>query len=248
MQIDTVTCLPTTFMSSIAAFARRALLVEDDAALAESTARGLVMDGWEVVNCRSGEEALAAVSGSRFDLVILDIGLPGIDGYVVCQRLRAESGPPVVMLTARDDVTDRVKGLEQGAEDYIVKPFAVSELIARCNAVLRRGRIRAGQDLRAGGLRMDLSARRAWCDDEPMALTPSEWSALEFLVPRLDRLVSRDDLQSAIADDGTWSTANALEAHVSRLRAKLRGTRLALRSVRGIGYIFEVEKEPSVRG
>ncbi|HQR20659.1 MAG TPA: response regulator transcription factor [Burkholderiaceae bacterium] len=235
-------------MSPLVGYSRRVLLVEDDATLAQSTRRGLVTDGWDVELRCSGEEALEAVAASSFDLVILDVGLPGMDGFAVCQKLRATGGPPVVMLTARDDVADRVKGLEFGAEDYIVKPFAISELIARSNAVLRRGHIRAGQDLRAGALRMDLAARRAWRDNELLALTPSEWSALECLVPRLDRLVSRDDLQEAIADGGSWLTDNALEAHVSRLRTKLRGTGLALRSVRGIGYILEVEREPVVRG
>jgi len=231
----------------VVGYPRRVLLVEDDASVAQATARGLLTDGWEVVQLRSGEEALPAIESSHFDLVILDIGLPGMDGFAVCRRLRSLGGPAVLMLTARDEVTDRVKGLECGAEDYLVKPFAVAELLARANAVLRRSRMRADQILRAGALCLDLAARRAYRGDDPLVLTASEWSALEYLVPRQDQLVAREDLQNAIAPDAAWASSNALEAHVSRLRAKLRSTRLALRSVRGFGYVLEVEREPTPR-
>lgn len=234
-------------LPTIVGYPRRVLLVEDDSSVAQATARGLLTDGWEVVQLRSGEEALPAIESSHFDLVVLDIGLPGMDGFAVCRRLRSLGGPAVLMLTARDEVTDRVKGLECGAEDYLVKPFAVAELLARANAVLRRSRMRADQILRAGALRMDLTARRAYCGDDPLPLTASEWSAIEYLVPRQDQLVAREDLQNAIAPDAAWTSSNALEAHVSRLRAKLKGTRLALRSVRGFGYVLEAERESTPR-
>lgn len=235
-------------MSNFSGFSRRVLLVEDDAMVSEPTARGLQTAGWDVVQQRSGEAALAALQQESFDLVLLDVGLPGMDGFAVCRRLRASDGPPVVLLTARDDVADRVKGLELGAQDYIVKPFAIAELIARCDAVLRRARIRAGQSLRAGALRLDLAARRAWCDEQPLALTPNEWAALEHLVARLDRVVTRDELQAATGGDESAVSANALEALVSRLRGKLRATQLALRSVRGIGYILELDAESAADG
>lgn len=230
-------------MSNFYGVLRRVLLVEDDAMLCESTARSLRTAGWEVVARHSGGAALAAVAQAGFDLVLLDVGLPDMDGFAVCRRLRDDGGPPVVLLTARDEVADRVKGLGLGAQDYIVKPFAVAELIARCEAVLRRGRIRAGQNLRAGALRLDLAARRAWCGEQPLSLTPNEWAALEYLLPRLDRVVTRDELQAATSAEASALAGNALEALVSRLRAKLRGTRLAVRPVRGIGYMLELEAE-----
>jgi len=233
---------PVAAMPAMVGYPRRVLLVEDDASVAQATARGLQTDGWEVDVHRSGEEALQAVEHTRFDLVILDVGLPGIDGFAVCRRLQSDGGPPVLMLTARDEVADRVKGLEQGAEDYVVKPFAIAELLARANAVLRRSRMRADRILSAGGLRMYLTAHRAFCDGQPLALTASEWGALEYLIERLDRLVAREELQNAIAPDAAWASANVIEAHIARLRAKLKGTRLALRTVRGFGYILEIEE------
>lgn len=231
-------------MSTLIGSLRRVLLIEDDRALAESTARALATDGWDVVRAESGEAALSALERERVDLLVLDVGLPGIDGFAVCRALRArQDAPPILMLTARDDVADRVKGLELGADDYLVKPFAVAELLARANAVLRRRRLRGAGELKAGRLRMDLEARRAFRDDVPLALTAREWIVLHHLMERIGKLVSKVELQSILAESGGDVSANAIEAHASRTRAKLKGTRLSLRSVRGYGYILEVESD-----
>jgi two-component system, OmpR family, response regulator len=231
-------------MSTLIGSLRRVMLVEDDIALAESTARALATDGWDVIRAGSGEAALSALDREQVDLLVLDVGLPGMDGFALCRALRTRDGaPPILMLTARDDVGDRVKGLELGADDYLVKPFAVAELLARANAVLRRQRLRGARELKAGQLRMDLEARRAFCGDTALALTAREWTVLEYLMSRIGKLVSKNELQSIIDAGGDGVSANAVEAHASRTRAKLKGTQLALRSVRGYGYILEVESD-----
>jgi len=170
----------------------RLLLVEDDPALANSTTRALESQGWTVDWSTRGEPVPQSVKQDSYDLVILDIGLAGIDGFETLRRLRAQgSATPVLMLTARDAVEDRVRGLEGGADDYLVKPFAVAELVARVRVLTRRAQARSEDALSLGALRMDLAARRVFIGDQPLEVSAREWSVLEFLLGRVGKVVAK---------------------------------------------------------
>ena len=218
----------------------RLLLVEDDPALANSTTRALQSQGWTVDWSTRGEPVPQSVKQDAYDLVILDIGLAGIDGFETLRRLRAQgSATPVLMLTARDAVEDRVRGLESGADDYLVKPFALSELVARSRALVRRNQARGGSVLSLGNLRMDLEARRAYIGEQELALAGREWSILQFMLSRTGKIVAKEQIIAAISNwDGTTSD-NAIEVHVSRLRSKLEPAGLRIRTIRGFGYLLE---------
>lgn len=216
------------------------LLVEDDPALAESTSRALRSQGWEVDHTARGEPVALSVKQDPYDLVILDIGLTGIDGFETLRRIREQGSElPVLMLTARDAIEDRVRGLEGGADDYLVKPFALAELIARVKVLTRRHQARLGDKLVMGGLTMDLTAKRAYVGEAPVELSAREWSVLEFLLARVGRVVSKEQiLQSIVGWDDTLSE-NAVEVYVSRLRPKIERAGLRIRAVRGFGYLLE---------
>jgi two-component system OmpR family response regulator len=218
----------------------RILLVEDDEILAESTARALRSQSWVVDRSARGEPVPRSLREDRYDMLILDIGLAGIDGFETLRRVRAQgSEVPVLLLTARDAVEDRVRGLEGGADDYLVKPFALSELVARARALVRRSQARVGNELRLAALRMDLEARRAFVDDEPLSLSAREWEVLSFLLARAGKIVAKE--QIALSSHG-WDLGvsdNAIEVCVSRLRAKIEPAGLKLRTVRGLGYLLE---------
>ena len=181
-----------------------------------------------------------SVKQDPYDLLILDVGLSRIDGFEVLRRVRAQgSTVPVLMLTARDAVEDRVRGLQDGADDYLVKPFALAELIARALALTRRARARTDNVLTLGKLRMDLEAKRAFIDTAPLELSAREWSVLECLLQRIGKVVSKDQITQAVAG---WSEAlseNAIEVYVSRLRGKIETAELRIRTVRGFGYMLE---------
>lgn len=218
----------------------RILLVEDDQQLADATRRALQSQGWAVDLTPRGEPVLASVRQDPYDLVILDIGLAGIDGFEVLRRLRmAGIAIPVLMLTARDAVEDRVRGLEMGADDYLVKPFALPELVARVRVLSRRGQARAGDVLTAGSLRMDLQARRAFAGDMPLELSVREWSVLEFLLGRVGKVVAKEQIVNAIAGWNDSLSENAVEQYVSRLRGKIETAGVEIRTVRGFGYLLE---------
>ena len=218
----------------------RILLVEDDEQLAESTARALRSQSW-VVDCSArGEPVPLSLRRDRYDLLILDIGLAGIDGFETLRRVRAQgSDLPVLLLTARDAVEDRVRGLEGGADDYLVKPFALSELIARARALVRRSQARAGNELRMGALRMDLEARRAFVGEAPLALSAREWGVLGYLLARAGKVVAKEQLATASAGWEQGVSDNAIEVCVSRLRAKIEPAGLKLSTIRGLGYLLE---------
>lgn len=216
------------------------LLVEDDPQLAESTGRALRSQGWAVDITPRGEPVVHSLKQDPYDLVILDIGLAGIDGFETLRRVRREGiDIPVLILTARDSVEDRVRGLEGGADDYLIKPFALAELIARVRVLTRRGQSRHGDSLVMGGLRMDLGARRAFINDDPLDLSVREWSVLEYLLERLGRVVSKDQIVQAIAGWDDAISANAIEVYVSRLRPKIEAAGIRIRAVRGFGYLLE---------
>lgn len=216
------------------------LLVEDDPALAESTARALRSQGWEVDHTARGEPVAASLKADPYDLLILDVGLAGIDGFETLRRVREQGlETPVLMLTARDSIEDRVQGLEAGADDYLVKPFALAELIARVRVLTRRHQARQGSVLAMGNLKMDLTARRAWIGEEPLELSAREWSVLEFLLGRVGHVVGKEQILQAISGWDDALSENAVEVYVSRLRPKIEPAGLRIRAVRGFGYLVE---------
>src|SRR6201746_2698283 len=218
----------------------RILLVEDDPLLSDSTARALRSQGW-VVDCpERGEPVAVSVRQDPYDLLILDVGLAGIDGFETLRRVRGQgSDLPVLMLTARDALHNPVRGLESGADDYLVKPFALSELVARSRALVRRNQARGGSVLSLGVLRMDLEARRAYLGEQELALAGREWSILQFMLSRSGKIVAKEQIIAAISNwDGSTSD-NAIEVHVSRLRSKLGPAGVKIRTIRGFGYLLE---------
>lgn len=218
----------------------RILLVEDDPSLGETTARALRSQSWAVDWINNGESIPNATRLVAYDLVVLDVGLPGIDGFEVLRRLRSESKViPVLMLTARDAVEDRVHGLQLGADDYLVKPFALTELLARIQALTRRFHAHQHNELLFGSLRLDLSAKRAFHSDKPIELVPREWAVLVYLLNNIGKVVSKDQILEAISGWDETPSGNAIEVYVSRLRAKLVNTGISIRAIRGFGYLVE---------
>jgi DNA-binding response OmpR family regulator len=216
------------------------LLVEDDAILADGLARVLSGHGMTVDTLRSGSEADALLQRSpSADVLVLDVGLPGMDGFEVVRRLRARgSGLPVLLLTARDAVEDRVRGLETGADDYLVKPFATPELVARVRALARRNAPQPSV-LAAGTLTLDLGAKRARIGERPLDLSVREWALLEYLLQHTARVVSKQQIIDAILPWGGDVTPNAVEVYVSRLRQKTADAGINIRTIRGFGYMLE---------
>lgn len=214
----------------------RILVVEDDALVADAIRRGLAEAGYAVDHVESAERAGTALGAESFDLAVVDIGLPGADGLVLLQRMRrAGTAVPVLILTARDALADRVNALDLGADDYLVKPFALPELVARCRALIRRSRSAASAELVIGELRLDLAARRVEVEGKAVSLTRREWAVLECLSLNIGRVVAKDRLLQAIANWDEDIGANAIEVYVSRLRTKLGGS-APIRTVRGLGY------------
>jgi two-component system OmpR family response regulator len=225
----------------------RLLIVEDDAPLAAGLQRILEAEGHAVDVTARGEEAVLAASQEKFDLVILDIGLPQMDGYEVLRRLRTAASErsgaaPVLVLTARDAIDDRVRGLDLGADDYMVKPFAMPELTARVRALLRRSQAHRGPRIAHGPLTLDTVARRAFLGNEPLDLAAREWAVLEVLLAKVEKIVSKEAIIQAVAGWGDDLSPNAIEVYVSRLRSKLEPAGIRIRTVRGFGYMLEEYK------
>ena len=221
----------------------RILLVEDDTALADTTTRALQSQGWAVDWSTRGEQVAQSVLQDPYDLVVLDIGLAGIDGFETLRRLRAAgSTTPVLMLTARDAVEDRVRGLEGGADDYLVKPFAITELVARVRVLTRRAQVRRDDTLVLGSLRMDLAAKRVFANSVAVELSAREWSVLEYLLARVGKVVSKEQILQGIAGWDEVLSENAVEVYVSRLRSKLEPAGVRVRTIRGFGYLLEADE------
>ncbi len=215
------------------------LLVEDDMVLADGVARILRGHGMVVDVVNNGDDADRALQSREVSVAVLDIGLPGIDGFEVVRRLRARgSSLPVLLLTARDDVQDRVRGLETGADDYLVKPFAAPELVARLKALVRRSNPRPAE-LQLGGLQLDPFARRATVDGQTIELSAREWAVLEYLMQHASRVVSKQQIIDAILPWGEEVTLNAVEVYVSRIRSKIAQAGIAIKTIRGFGYMLE---------
>jgi len=221
----------------------RLLLIEDDDALADGVVRALRIAGYLVDRAADGREADTWLSEREYDLVVLDLGLPGLDGSEVLRRLRArKQGMPVIVVSAREMLDERIRLLDLGADDYLVKPVAISELEARIRVRLRRGMSSEDNRLRIGELVLDLSGRLAWIGERPLELTAREWSALEYLATRANRIVSKDLVLQALYHWDAQITPNAVEKIISRLRAKLEPAGVVIRTVRGMGYYLEQPK------
>jgi len=229
----------------------RVLLVEDHPAMREMMTAHLREGGFVTDAVGRGDEAIAAVSTSLYDAVILDLGLPDIDGLAVLRQLRRGDAPnvPVLVLTARDSVGDRVHGLDAGADDYLLKPFDLDEFDARIRSLLRRPGQRRDTLLRLGSITFDLEAREARSGDVLLDLTRRELSLLEELLRAEGRTVVRDKLEDRLYGAPETVSANALEATVSRLRRRLAqvdGSTIAIETIRGIGYrLTELSSSPS---
>ncbi len=222
----------------------RILLIEDDRLVTDVVLSGLRDAGFVVDAVASAESADTAIATEHFDLVILDLGLPGRDGLQFLSSLRRSPGDrasvPVLVLTARDGLDDRIEGLERGADDYLVKPFELRELIARCRVLIRRTGSMGSTSLGFLGLELDRGARlvRA-AGGRSIELTPREWSILEYLMLHAETVVRKDKLLQAISGWDDNIAPNAVEVYVSRLRSKIEGTGVAVRTVRGVGYRLE---------
>jgi DNA-binding response OmpR family regulator len=216
------------------------LVVEDDSVLSDGLARVLGAHGMAVTVVADGIEAdLLLQRTDAADVVVLDIGLPGLDGFEVVRRLRVRgSRIPVLLLTARDAIEDRVRGLETGADDYLVKPFATAELVARLRALARRHGAPPAV-LAMGDLTLDCATRRARVKDRLVELSQREWTVLEYLLQHGARVVSKQQIIDAILPWGDDLTLNAVEVYISRLRAKLADAGVAIRTIRGFGYMLE---------
>jgi DNA-binding response OmpR family regulator len=212
------------------------LVVEDEPAIAELQRLYLTREGFSVQVVTTGEDALAAVRALRPVAVILDVGLPGMDGVEVCRRLREQDDPtPILFVTARDEEVDRVLGLEMGADDYVTKPFSPREMVARVKAVLRRGRPIGGGVLEVGGVRLLPDERRVEVAGQTVGFTATEFDLLEHLMRHPGRVCSREELLSAVWGYGPVVTTRTVDVHVAQVRAKL-GDSLSIRTVRGVGY------------
>jgi two-component system OmpR family response regulator len=221
----------------------RLLIVEDDALLADGLTRSLRQSGYAVDWVDSAERALLAVEHESFDLVILDINLPGIDGFEMLRRLRrAERYVPVIVVTARDAVTDRVRGLDLGADDYLVKPFALEELEARVRALIRRGHTPTSPQVTLGPLTLDFVGRHARLGEEPLELTAREWGIIELLATQPGVALSKERIVQSLSSWDEKLSQNAVEVYVSRLRAKLEPHGVRIRTVRGFGYLLETAR------
>lgn len=216
------------------------LIVEDDRALSAGLARLLEGEGYEVDIRENGEGALNAASRENYDVAILDVGLPGLDGFEVLRRLRASGRKlPVLILTAREAVGDRVRGLDLGADDYMAKPFSTVELAARVRALIRRSQAQTEPRIVHGPLVMDIEGKRVFLNDQPLDLAAREWAVLEVLLSRVEKVVSKESIINAVADWGDELSPNAIEVYVSRLRGKLEPSGIRVRTVRGFGYMLE---------
>ena len=220
----------------------RVLVVEDDLKLARSLQRGLALDGYQVEVAGTGDKGLSMATETEFHAIVLDVMLPGLDGFAVCAELRArEVWTPVIMLTARIEVTDRIRGLDGGADDYLVKPFDFDELRARLRVLVRRGPSPHAQRLEVGGLRLDHSTRVATRRGHQIELTAREFDVLEALARRPGIPVSRTALLAEVWRDDPDVSPNVVDVYIGYLRKKLerpRSPRL-IRTVRGKGFVLE---------
>jgi two-component system copper resistance phosphate regulon response regulator CusR len=223
----------------------RLLVIEDNARTSEYLLKGLTENAFVVDTARTGPDGLHLARTGEYELIILDVMLPGMDGWTVLRELRSTSHVPVLFLTARDDVQDRVKGLELGADDYLVKPFAFSELLARIRSLLRRGRSTEPQVLSEADLEVDLLRRRVRRAEHRIELTAKEFSLLALLLRRKGEVLSRTLIAEQVWDMNFDSDTNVVDVAVRRLRAKVDDafTPRLIHTIRGVGYVLEARSE-----
>jgi DNA-binding response OmpR family regulator len=219
----------------------RLLLVEDDVMVASGIKLGLSGAGYAVDWVGSAEKALQALAADTFDAAIIDIGLPRSDGLELTRQMRHSGYTlPVMILTARDALQDRVQGLDMGADDYMVKPFELPELLARLRALLRRSQAATSASVSFGSLTLDTALRQAHAHGQPLELGPREWTVMEYLMLQAPKPAAKDKILAALTGWDKEITANAVEVYISRLRGKLEPHGIALRSIRGFGYRLEL--------
>jgi two-component system OmpR family response regulator len=218
----------------------RILVGEDDAILAAALTRALTQSAYAVDLVEDGEAANHALAGTTYDLVVLDITLPKIDGLSVLRRLRdRRSQVPVLILTARDTLEDRVTGLDLGADDYMTKPFDLPEFEARVRALIRRGHNTPGTSMVHGRLRLDVAARRLFHDEQPIEMSARELALTELLLARQGRVVSKEQIIDHLFGFGDDVGSNAIEVYVHRVRRRLEPFGIEIRTVRGMGYLLD---------
>jgi two-component system response regulator MprA len=219
----------------------RILVVDDDPEILSLLKRGLAYDGYEVDAAKDGTEALAKARDSEPDLVVLDVMMPGLDGIEVSKRLRQASQVPILMLTAKGTVADRVTGLDSGADDYLVKPFSFDELLARVRALLRRSQPREGEVLRFGDLSLDTATREVTRGNDAIDLTVQEFELLELFMHHPRQVLSRDRIYARVWGYDFGGESNVIEVYVSYLRNKLEdgGRSRLIHTVRGVGYVLK---------
>jgi two-component system, OmpR family, response regulator len=217
----------------------RVLVVEDELKMAALLRRGLVEEGYAADVARTGEDAIDMARATPYDTIVLDVMLPGVDGFDVCRQLRTSGvWTPILMLTARDGVQDRVAGLDAGADDYLVKPFSFAELLARLRALARRGVAERPAVLEAGSLRLDPATRQVWRGDAPVELSAKEFALLETFMRRPGQVLSRLDLLEHAWDYAYENRSNIVDVYIGYLRAKIDRPfgRRSIDTVRGVGY------------
>jgi len=223
----------------------RLAVVEDNVELAQLLSRGLQEKGYETDILTTAAEAREAVTSTRYAALVLDLGLPDGDGLSILREVRQRKDPvPVLVLTARGGVHDRVNGLRSGADDYLVKPFAFEELVARLEALLRRPGQMLGRSLQVANLVFDTESRQTFIDDKPQVLSARETTVLELLLRRKDRVISKKLVEDHIFGNAGEVASNAVEVYVHRLRKQLaeRGAKVQIHTIRGVGYLLAEEK------
>jgi DNA-binding response OmpR family regulator len=219
------------------------LVVEDEATVRETLALNLRAEGYEVLTAANGEIGLRMARETNLDLIVLDVMLPELDGLTVCRVLRKEGNVPIILLTARGTETDKIIGLESGADDYIVKPFSLGEFLARVRAALRRGRSMApSTDLVSGDLRLDLVSRRVYLMEEELQLAPREFELLATLMRNQGAVLTRELLLTQVWGDNFIGDSRTVDVHINWLRQKIEANPSSperIQTVRGVGYRFE---------
>ncbi|QJE94896.1 response regulator [Luteolibacter luteus] len=215
----------------------RLLIVEDEPRLLRTLSKALREEGYAVDTAEEGEEGASKALSCDYDAVVLDVMLPGMDGWEILRRLRNEKATPVLMLTARDATTDRVKGLDGGADDYLVKPFELDELFARIRAIIRRHAGRSHPKLVVGDVEIDTRGRRVEMAGKPVTLTAREYAIVEYLALHRGQVISRSQLYEHLFDENEDTLSNLLDVHVHGIRRKLRADLIVTR--RGEGYLIE---------
>jgi len=224
----------------------RLLLVEDDLILKDGLERSFTKSGYAVDVMTDGDSANKLLTYQEYDVIVLDLGLPKLDGFEVLKRLRARgNNTPVLILTALEDTQNRVKGLDLGADDYLAKPFELAELEARVRALIRRGVSGGGAKISFGDLVLDTSSRQCWFKEAPLALSPREVALLELLMLKATKVVSKTKILEHLCSWDEDMSENAVEVNVSRLRKKLNVLGIEIRTIRGLGYLLAKLDLPS---